>query len=201
MRYRFSELLSMGGKSDKGPGRKFGPFHYFKALVLINNAGRTGRARLANELGIGEGSIRTLLDELETKSLIARNNSGIVLTKKGKSIISESPIMTMPIGDCSFSLSQHSSVAVVRSASERVSNGIRQRDEAVRNGGAGAITMIVRNGRLYLPPEMKQVIDRELDNVVFNALQANEGDAVIMSSGNTAISSEMAVFAASVTLV
>ncbi|MDH2904833.1 MAG: hypothetical protein PXX82_00555 [Methanomassiliicoccales archaeon] len=201
MNYRFSELLRMGGKSEKGPGRKFGPFHYFKALTLIDKAGRTGRAKLASEIGIGEGSIRTLLDDLETNSLIARNNSGNVVTSEGKRVISSLRIAIMGIQNCSLSLSGHSSVAVVKSASKRVTNGIMQRDEAVRNGGVGATTLIVRKKGLYIPPEMKHVNDRELENAVFGEMHASEGDVVIVGSGSTAISSEIAVFSASLTLL
>ncbi len=191
----------MGVKSEKGPRRKFGPFHYFKALMLIDKEGRTGRAKLASEIGIGEGSIRTLLDDLESNSLIARNNSGNVVTPEGKHVISSLPITIMPIRNCSLSLARHSSVAVVKSASRRVTNGIIQRDEAVRNGGVGATTLIVRKMCLYIPPEMKYVKDRVLENAVFGEMKASEGDVVIIGSGDTAISSEIAVFSASLTLV
>ena len=201
MNYRFSDLLRIGLKSEKGPKRKFAPFHYFKALVIIDEEGRTGRARLASELGIGEGSVRTLLNDLESKSLILRNNSGIAVTPDGRKVISSSPIMTKTIRGCSLSLARHSSIGVVRHASKRVTNGILQRDEAVRSGGVGATTLIVRDGNLYIPPEMRHVKDTELEAVVFGILHANEGDAVIVASGSTAFSSEMAVFAASVTLL
>ncbi len=192
--------MEIGRKSDKGPRRKFGPFHYFRALELICASGRIGRARLAEELGIGEGSMRTVLDELESRTLIERDNSGISATTGGKRVVSSSPVRMAPISSCSLSLAGHSSVAVVRGASKRVTNGILQRDEAVRNEGTGATTLIVKNGSLCIPPEMKQVRDAELEKTVFATLHAADGDAVVVGSGRTAFLSDIAVFAAAVTL-
>ncbi|MBX8631875.1 MAG: hypothetical protein J9259_05080 [Thermoplasmata archaeon YP2-bin.285] len=202
MSFRFSDIVRVGGPvRPKGPERKFGPFHYFKALCVINDAGRMGRARLSAELGIGEGSMRTLLNELEEASYITRNNAGIVLTAEGKRLLSSIPVVLGVADRCAFSLDSYSSVAIVRGAAGKVTNGLTQRDEAVRNGAVGATTLVIRKGCLLIPPLMEKVDDGELRKRIFSELRGRDGDAVIISSGKARQLAEKSAFAASLTLL
>lgn len=201
MSYLFSELLAEDVEAYRGPRRKFNSFHYYRALKEILDSGRTGRARISRAIGIGEGSTRTLLDQLEEHSLVRRNNAGIVLTEKGRSEISEFPVSMAGVDETTLTTGPHSSIAVVRGGGRRVSNGIRQRDAAIKGGGAGAITMVIRGKRLLLPPDFKQVNDAAAVRVVFESLLGREGDAVIIGSGSGPIESEMATFFAALTLL
>lgn len=201
MNYLFSELRHEGEESHKGPGRKFGAFHFYRTLNEIAERGRIGRARIAEAIGIGEGSARTLLDLLEFDSLIKRNNAGIVLTEKGRRFVEGLPFSMKGIGASALSTGPYSTLAVIRGRANRVTNGIFQRDEAIRNGGTGAITMIVSGGRLLLPPDLSRVDDVTANQSAFTLLGAHDGDAVIIGSGNTAILAEQATFFAVSTLL
>ena len=201
MSYPFSELLTGSSQTQKGPQRKFGPFHYYKALKEIWASGRTGRARISNLLGIGEGSTRTLLDELESASYISRSNAGIVLTAKGTAFMEGFPLRLAPMQHSSLSTGAHSTIAVAEGRGGHVTNGIAQRDAAIKSGGDGAITIIVRNGRLILPPDYIMVKDTAIKSAAFSELRARDGDAVIIASGSTAILSETAAFFAAMTLL
>lgn len=201
MSYPFSELLTGSGQTQKGPQRKFGPFHYYKALKEIWASGRTGRARISSLLGIGEGSARTLLGELESASLISRSNAGMVLTARGTAFMESFPVKLASIRRTTLSTGPYSAIAVAKGRSGRVTNGIAQRDAAVKNGGDGAITIIVRKGRLILPPDHIAVEDAAIKAAAFSDLKAADGDAVIIASGPTAILSETAAFFAAMTLL
>ena len=201
MSYLFSELLAEDSEAYRGPRRKFNSFHYYRALREILDSGRTGRARISRAIGIGEGSTRTLLDQLEELSLVSRNNAGIVLTDKGKKEISGFPVAMESIDGTGLSTGKHSSLAVVRGRGRRVTNGILQRDAAVKGGGGGAITMVIRGRKLLLPPDFKQVHDAAAVRTAFSILQGREGDAVIIGSGSDPITSQMATFFAAMTLL
>lgn len=201
MNYLFSELGDEARELHKGPRRKFGAFHYFRALGTIRDEKRIGRARISSLLGIGEGSVRTLLDGLEEAKLISRNNAGIVLTERGSAALSRFPIRLCRIGRCALFPGLISSAALISGRGHAVSNGIKQRDAAVRNGGTGAITMVVTGGRLSLPPDNKTVDDGSAMNAAFSTLGAADGDAVIVGAAGTGIGSEMAAFYAAATLV
>ncbi len=184
----------------KGPRRKFGAFHIYKAVSEVAVSGRTGRARISEALGIGEGSVRTLLDRLEDLSLIKRSNAGIVLTQKGKSLFERLPFTIKRMRQCALLPGPFSSIAVVRRASDMVTTGIAQRDAAIKNGGDGAITMIVRGGKLLLPPDLSAVDDSTVNDAAFSDMRVLDGDAVIISSARTPILSEQATFFAAATL-
>ncbi|MBX8639973.1 MAG: DUF4443 domain-containing protein [Candidatus Thermoplasmatota archaeon] len=201
MNSRFSDLAGLPKLSPHGPGRKFGPFHYYKALSVLSEKGRTGRARLSSELGIGEGSIRTLLDELEDAGFIRRNNSGIVLTRKAQKTLSSFPVNTCPVKRCGLSLGSFTTAALARKAAPKITNGILQRDEAVRHGAAGAVTLLIMKGKLLIPPMMEPVTDAEAESAVFGRLLGSEEDAVILTSADSPEISEQAAFFAALTVV
>lgn len=201
MSYLFSELLQGDSDNRRGPGRRFGPYHLFGALSEISASGRTGRARISKSLGIGEGSARTLLDLLEESSLISRSNAGIVLTDRGRSALASFPVRIVSISRCTLSTGKHTSMGVVTGRSKSVTNGIRQRDEAVKHGGDGAITMVVREGRLLLPPDYGEVRDETVEKAAFGSLGSSDGDAVVIASGSTQPLSQMATFHAAITLL
>lgn len=201
MSYLSSELLAEESQTHRGPARKFGPFHFYMALREIASSGRIGRARISKALGIGEGSVRTLLDLMEEKSLVKRNNAGIVLTDSGKALMERFPIRITRVGKCELSVGKYSSLALVRAGGRRIGNGIAQRDAAIKNGGDGAITMVVRNGKLLLPPDFTYVTDTTINIAAFTTLGATDGDGAIIGSGPTRVDSEKAAYHAALTLL
>ena len=70
------------------PGRTpyFIEAHLVKALMTIDAEGPVGRVKLAKTLGLGEGTIRTLIKHLENEGLIKTSKAGIVLTSSGKKL-------------------------------------------------------------------------------------------------------------------
>lgn len=197
MTFPFSEIEAE--QKTHGPQRRFSTFHYFKALKFIEDAGKTGRKRLSEELGIGEGSTRTLLNMLEQRSLISRNNAGIELTQRGRKVLSSFPFSIQPLPPGSLPFSGEACISIVRNGAGKVTNGIMQRDEAVRAGGSGAITLVVRDGRLLIPPDM---LDLQSDIVLRTArsMGACDSDAVVIGLGNRRLNAELAAFYASTTL-
>jgi predicted ArsR family transcriptional regulator len=54
--------------------------HVFKALQLMKDRGHASRDLLCQELGLGEGTIKTLLKHLKMHDIIKSTNAGTKLT-------------------------------------------------------------------------------------------------------------------------
>ena len=63
--------------------------HIFKVFQLLDKNGDISRTLLCQELGLGEGSARTLIKHLKMQGLVSSTNGGTRLTEKGKAFSSE----------------------------------------------------------------------------------------------------------------
>ena len=71
-RYAPSRLLS------------FDSVHVLKAMQLMENKKKISRSLLIRELGLGEGSVKTLVKHMKMSGLIENSNAGMWSTNKGK---------------------------------------------------------------------------------------------------------------------
>ncbi len=112
----------------------------------------TGRQELARELELGEGTIRTILEDLKSKDLLDSTKKGHFLSKRGSEElrkILESITLPKLIDVDSIYPEYKKTGVLVKNASE--SKGMyRLRDLAVRNGADGAI-ILKFNGKVYAP--------------------------------------------------
>jgi hypothetical protein len=91
---------------------------------------------------------------------------------------------------------------LVRGRAERVKDGLRQRDEAVKAGAAGATTLVFRGGRLLMPPETD--LDTgypQLARQVRAAFELREGDVIVIGSAGDLRAAEDGALAAAVDLL
>jgi hypothetical protein len=78
---------------------------------------------------------------------------------------------------------------LVRSKGDDVKDGIRQRDEAIIQGGydsAGATTLIMRNGSIVMPPDdFHTLIEYERETIlILESLRPEENDVIIIGSAD-----------------
>ena len=67
----------------------FNSAHVFKTLQLLKRDGHVSRLLLINELGLGEGSIKTLIKHLKMEKLILTTQKGTMMTERGEKIFEE----------------------------------------------------------------------------------------------------------------
>lgn len=63
----------------------FNSFDVFRCFPMIE--GKISRAGLVEKLGLGEGTVKTILDILKDRKLIESTNKGHVLSNKGKNVL------------------------------------------------------------------------------------------------------------------
>jgi DNA-binding transcriptional ArsR family regulator len=172
----------------------FGPHHAAVALILVGREQPLGRYELCEKMSIGEGSVRTLLKRLTEAGYIeAEGKQGQSLTPRGKMLFDQ-VTRDVPIGlqlDLGrLVMYEYAFANLVRDKASQVTDGIRQRDEAIIQGGystAGATTLVHRKGRLVMPPgDFHVLLEYEREALlVIDSLRPEDGDVVVVGSADT----------------
>jgi len=174
--------------------------HIVKALMIISRK-PIGRVSLAKALGLGEGSIRTLIKHLENAGLIETSREGIFLTGSGQDLvftvksriseIIEIPKSALTVGAFNIAL-------LVRDAANAVKAGLEQRDAAIKVGAQGATTLTFSHGRLFMPSTNEDVFRKlpRLRDTIVSKLKPKEDDIVVIGSAKDELTAELGAIAA-----
>jgi len=188
-----------------GPPSTFTELHLAKAVEIIGEKA-TGRAGLSRQLSLGEGATRTLIGRLTDEGLAISTKRGIRLTRSGLSILKELQ-RSFPKGATvprsSITVGLHNFGVLVRSGADRVRSGIEQRDAAVRAGAIGAVTVLFRNGRLYMPPVKEFEVEdwKETARTIMEIFNPKDSDAIVICGAESMQQAEDGARAAAWTLV
>lgn len=187
----------------------FKPHHAAVALVLIGREQPLGRYDLCEKMSVGEGSVRTLLKRLtESRYIEAEGKQGQSLTAAGRKLfeeISEDIPVGLELDVRSLVMYEHGFANLVRGKSHLITDGIRQRDEAIIQAGygkAGATTIVQHNGMLVMPPDdfhMLTEYERET-LLIIESLRPRDGDVIVIGSADDPNLAREAAMAASMTL-
>ncbi len=188
------ELIEIARAADGRVAPTFGPHHIAVALTMIGREQPIGRYELCERMSVGEGSARTLLKRLKDARYIkAKGREGQMLTGKGVRLF-EKITVDVPLGlklDLrEIVIHQHAFSYLVKRKASKVTDGLRQRDEAIIRGGvgkAGATTLIQKNGLLYLPPNDYNILNEyEHDALLITeSLRVEDGDVVVIGSADS----------------
>ena len=177
-------------KIAPGPAPSFNEAHAIKTLELINNYKNIGRIKLSKELGLGEGTTRTLLNHLKKENLTQSSRMGVSLSEYGKKLFSdlhaklsegvEIPPSPLTVG--SFNVA-----VLVRDSANAIGSGMEQRDTAIKSGALGATTLIFVDNKLSLPIKEEDVSKSmpQLHDELINKLNPNENSVIIVGSGDS----------------
>jgi len=181
-----------------GPMFRFNDANVYWALHLLSDGRRMGRKRLAEEVGVGEGSMRRIIDTLKEWEFILIKQTGITITKAGQSFLNQIPIRPVDLNLKDSVMGEFQQAVMVLGVADKVNNGMEQRDEGIKVGATGCTTVVLRDGVLSIPP------DWNLDeNDPANAMKIRkeigmtQNDIIIIGGGNTqSVAVEAAVSAA-----
>jgi hypothetical protein len=176
--------------SNYAPSRviSFNMVHVFKTLQLIKSNGHISRDILSKELGLGEGSIRTLIRHLQMNSMIKTTNAGTTMTQKGEALLSEllsSIPAEMSLPKCSIALGKFNYVVLLKQHSHAIKSGVEQRDAAIKIGAKGATTLLFKQNKFVMPSNTNyDSLQKEpkISKILIRMLNPEEGDAIIIGS-------------------
>ena len=167
----------------------FDMVHVFKTLQLIQENGHVSRENLCKDLGLGEGTIKTLVRHLKMQNLIESTNAGTTMTKKGNSFFSEllsSIPSEISLSKCAITLGKFNYAVLVKQMSSMIKDGIAQRDAAIRMGASGATTLLFKDNKFLIPhTDFDSLKDEhQLSEQMIKNLHPQDGDVIIIGSDN-----------------
>ncbi|MBI2541162.1 hypothetical protein HYV80_00430 [Candidatus Woesearchaeota archaeon] len=155
------------------------------------------RQELAKELELGEGTVRTILNILKSKSLLDSNKKGHFLSKKGRESLDEISSFVKN----SKNMQVKSIYPDLKKAGVQLkdASGLKEvyklRDIAVKNGADGAL-ILKFGGKLYAPESGYQQDYGEIEK----SFDFENGDLLIMAFSNEKRKAENGAFAIAVEL-
>ncbi len=136
-----------------GPMFRFNDANVYWSLHVLSSGKSMGRKRLAQEVGIGEGSMRRIIDTLKEWDFIFIKQTGITITSAGLEFLRQIPIRPVDIKVPESVMGDFQQAVIVLGAADKVKNGMEQRDVGVKMGAQGCTTILIRDGKLMVPPD------------------------------------------------
>jgi hypothetical protein len=163
-----------------GADPSFTEVHLLRALYILHS-GTVGRKRLVKLLGVGEGSVRTIIKRLTAEGLISPSKAGHSLTMLGMKRVSDKlERMGKPASFDSVDLvTGCQSVVIIFGAANRVGDGVILRDVALKAGADGAV-IIVQDGGLRFPGTGLELTDYPGAKARLESLGMNDGDIAVI---------------------
>jgi DNA-binding PadR family transcriptional regulator len=187
------ELIQLSETADGKVSPAFKPHHAAVALMMIGREAPLGRYELCQNMSIGEGSVRTLLKRFTENGYIAPDGrQGQRLTSKGKTLfdqISNDIPSGLFLDVAPLVMFGKAFANLVKNKASEVTDGVRQRDEAIIQGGygeAGATTLVYKNGSLLIPPgDYHVILQYESEGVlIIESLRPSDEDVIVIGSSN-----------------
>ena len=190
--------MKISDEPQFGPMFRFNDANVYWSLHLLSDGRRMGRKRLADEVGVGEGSMRRIIDTLKEWDFINIKQTGITITKAGISFLEQLPLRPVNIfveGSVAGACQQG---VLVLGGADKVVNGMEQRDAGIKVGADGCTTIVIRDGVLMIPPDWN--MDEKTPELAYKIrkeIGMTQSDALIIGGGETqALATEAAITAA-----
>lgn len=158
------EMLEKWRRGARGPLPQLTPQKLLNALMLIDREGPMGRRALARSIQINDGIARGLLERLSEQGMVTVGDTGVKLSHDGKKRLRNflTALAVKKVFDLGKTDLVPGSAAVGIHVAQRYRadiTGLLQRDEAVKAGATGSITLAFKNNRLVVPPDDKDAAD------------------------------------------
>ena len=224
---KFSEIDGLFESATIKPTFEY--IHIILALYLFEKEKEgIGRYRLKEELLIGSGTTRSLIEKLNKDvnfiTVLSDKNKkkGHVLTTAGQAFLNKlkEKIPLLEVGDLAVlkeilieSENLYSYYCLIKNSANHLTNGIKQRDAAIKVDGSGATCLVFNGSKLIFPPkafsdhEMEQM---EISDTVQEYLKSSiskakynleRNDVIIIGLGESLEKARLAAMNAALTLI
>ncbi len=155
-------------------------------MILFLLYGRLGRRQISSYLNIGEGVTKKMIRNLSNQGLVDVKRGGGSLSGKGlenlQDKLSKFKIISVNVFDAEEICPNCKGIGFLLRNLPPL-RLIEVRDEAVRGGARGALIIKVKEGKLFLPPNLGNLRDyfpllaREIEE----NFEIKEGDTIILA--------------------
>lgn len=189
-------------KTAPGMSPDYSEAHVLKVLQLIGSSRGIGRQKLSKEIGVGEGTVRTMIRRLKREGLVDSSRRGLTLTNSGTEALADLLrfIKETELTNMEVTVGSRDYAVLVRQAANHIKNGVEQRDVALLSGAIGATTLMYDGERLYLPG-IGLELETSTSESLIEWLKPEKGDVIIIGSSDTIISAEIGAKSAALNLI
>ena len=151
----------------------------------LGSGKRTGRDEVIDAAGLSEGYTRLILGKLEGMGLVDVSPRGMIVTPLGCDLLRTRGFSLMEIDHTDSAIGVYQVSLLLKGKAKMIEKGVEQRDAALKSGGDGCTTIILRDGELILPPDWS--IDEHSPELAaqIRAHGMEEGDVVLIGGSNT----------------
>lgn len=185
-----------------GPMFRFTDANVYYALYVLSDGKRIGRKKLAEEAGVGEGSMRRILDKFREWNFVQIKQTGISITKAGLVFLDQIPVRLIDVDLQGSVVGDFTQGVIVYGASSKIVNGMQQRDAGIKAGAEGCTTIVIRDGKLMIPPDWN--MDEQTPELAYK-IRKDTGitadDVIIVGGGSSKIAAVEAILNAAFELV
>lgn len=164
-----------------------------------------GRYQLGDELGLGGGSVRSLVKYLRKRGFIQPvKRRGHELSVEGRQFIaklSQVLVKIVKLPQSAFVVDQYNYGCHLRNRAHLVTDGVRQRDAALRAGASGATTLIQELDPESLVMPVEHRVSRLEAISLLEPFNLREKDVLLIGSGSSWVVARLGTLAASITLL
>jgi len=190
----------------QGPPTQFHPWHLLAAFyAFCRSTAPIGRYQLGSDLGLGGGSIRSLIRFLRSQGLIIPiNRQGHQLSPKGKQHcekLREILVAFEELPESSYTIDVYNNGCHLHQLANYVTDGVEQRDAALQAGASGASTFIQDEDPEVLVMVKEHRIPKKDLREVLEPFNIQIGDVLIIGSGPTRVAAQLGAFAAAISLI
>ncbi len=193
----FLELLSKASSERRGVKPRYGRAEVYKTLLILAHEGPLGRLKIAEKIGLGEASVKTMLRRLKELELVDVDPvAGAYLTSKGEEVVKTLfEVMNPPITMDLYETARwpNSKILVLRRAASLLKkiNVLDIRDELIRRGAKAALIIVVEN-RIPKLAGAEEFTSEEIKRIAKTA-GASDNDLVLVAWSPEPSNSEKAL--------
>ena len=129
------------------------------------------------------------LEKFRDWNFITIKQTGISITKAGLVFLDQIPVRLMDIKLSEGStVGEFSQGVIVYGVGNRIVNGMEQRDAGIKAGAFGCTTVVLRDGKLMIPPDWN--LDEQSPELAYKIRKESgitADDAIIVGSGPTKV--------------
>lgn len=186
----------------RGGASLFKPFHLLKVLYYLREEGSIGRKSLSKIAGVGEGTARKISQQLIDMNYTTSTDAGLKLTRKGSRFLKEIGIEASSVDAGELTVDTHDFAVKLKGSAEYVSNGLKERDEAIKADATGVTTVLFQNNNLVLPDHYDVDADQpDVAKKLRTIFSLHNGDVILIGTAPTRELAEDGAFAAAVSLI